>query len=76
MKKIFIPVTLLLLVGCVDSRGFALQDQFCSDKGGVFEYANSASNFGFGFCNDNTRFEYMELIKLKLRPEFYPKKEK
>lgn len=76
MKKALTLITAVLLSGCVDSRGYALQDQFCADKGGVFEYANAASNFGFGFCNDNTRFEYIDIAKQKLRPEFYPKKEK
>ena len=71
--KVFTTIfATLILTGCVDARGRALQDQYCSDKGGVYEYAESASAFGFGFCKDNTRFEYFDINKQPLRPEFYP----
>lgn len=62
----------LILTGCVDARGKRLQDQYCSDKGGVFEYAESESNWGIGYCKDNTRFNYLEVAEQTLRPEFYP----
>ncbi|CAM0056332.1 hypothetical protein VPHK406_0157 [Vibrio phage K406] len=72
MKTIITILTIVVLSGCVDARGKRLQDQYCSDKGGVYEYAESASAFGSGFCKDNTRFEYFDINKQPLRPEFYP----
>ena len=38
MKIIITTLSILLLSGCVDARGKALQDQYCTDKGGVYEY--------------------------------------
>jgi hypothetical protein len=76
MKKLLIPVTLLLLAGCGDTRSYALQDQFCAEKGGVYKYASDTGGFSNAWCNDNTKFTYDTVRDMKLRPEFYPKKEK
>lgn len=76
MKLITTSTAILLLSGCVDARGKALQDQFCSGKGGVFEYATDTGGFSTGWCMDNTKFTYDTIRSVKLRPEFYPDKEK
>lgn len=74
--KIIGYLSVLLLSGCGDARSFALQDQFCKDKGGVYEYADDTGGFDTGWCNNNTKFTYDTVRGMHLLPEFYPKKEK
>lgn len=73
MRVVLTIFATLILSGCVDARGKALQDQYCYDKGGVFEYVSETGGFSFGYCMDNTQFTYNTVRKLGLRPEFYPK---
>ena len=58
MKKLFVLFTLLSLSGCGDARSYALQDQFCADKGGVYIYAQDTAGLSKAWCNDNTVFTY------------------
>ena len=72
MKIIITTLSVLLLSGCVDARGKALQDQYCSDKGGVYEYLGGTGVVFVGYCKDNTEFYWDTIKGLKLLPEFYP----
>lgn len=73
-KKLLTILTTITLSGCIDARGYALQDQYCYDKGGVFEYATDTGGFTQGWCKDNTKFTYDTVRSIKLHPLFYPER--
>lgn len=74
MKKLLTILAVITLSGCIDARGYALQDQFCSDKGGVFEYVGDTAGFTPGWCKDNTKFTYDTVRNIHLQSEFYPER--
>lgn len=71
MNKLFGLICLLALLGCKPNpRVKAIQDYYCSDKGGVYTYV--VGYLEIGYCNDNTRFELSNIDNSVLPDSYYP----